>query len=147
MENRERLISEMNIGDIFNYLSNLERKLKRLERYESFSPSNDLGDYHFASRLLDAFCLVKNLEKDELIQKRRFRILVQPRQIISKLIKDNTYLSFSQVGIILGGQDHANIMHSCKTVDNLCNTNNVYYEEYLNIITEIENLLNIKLKK
>ena len=67
----------------------------------------------------------------EMINKNtRERKIVELRQITMYLAKNNTIGSLAGIGSQCGGKDHATVMHACKTVSNLIETNREYLEKY-----------------
>lgn len=59
----------------------------------------------------------------ELLQtKTRKREIVQARQIAMYFSKSLTKTSLSTIGSLIGGKDHATVLHACKTVSNLMET-------------------------
>lgn len=57
-----------------------------------------------------------NLENNAIHSKSRKREVVQARQIAMFLAKNNTDLSTAKIGAMIGGKDHATVLHACKTV-------------------------------
>jgi hypothetical protein len=53
----------------------------------------------------------------------RKREYVNARQISMKLSKQYSRCSLAKIGSEHGGRDHATVLHACKTVDNLIDTN------------------------
>lgn len=49
--------------------------------------------------------------------------LVKARQISMKLSKEYTDKSLAFIGAAHGGRDHATVLHACKTISNLLDTN------------------------
>lgn len=62
--------------------------------------------------------------------KKRKRQFVEIRQISHKLARDILTVSFSKIGEIIGQKDHATVMHSCKTVKNLYQTNLAFRNKF-----------------
>ncbi|MBU8893539.1 MAG: chromosomal replication initiator protein DnaA [Bacteroidales bacterium] len=59
----------------------------------------------------------------EIIQsKTRKREIVQARQIAMYFSKAMTKSSLASIGALIGGKDHATVLHACKTVNNLMDT-------------------------
>jgi hypothetical protein len=52
-------------------------------------------------------------------RKTRKREIVFARQVAMYLIKKHTKLSLKKIGEYFGGKDHATVLHSVKTIDNL----------------------------
>lgn len=73
-----------------------------------------------------------NLSIDELKSKTRKREIVQARQIAMYFSKKMTNISLAKIGSQCGGKDHATVLHACKTVLNLSETDKqfrLYLEE------------------
>lgn len=76
----------------------------------------------------------------ELIQsKTRKREIVQARQISMYFSKNLTKSSLANIGYHIGGKDHATVLHACKTVNNMIDTD----KNFRNQILEIEKKLKI----
>ena len=63
-----------------------------------------------------------NLQFHELCSKNRSRYISKPRQIAMFLSKQLTDSSYPEIGKLFGGKDHATVLHACKTVNNLADT-------------------------
>ena len=61
-------------------------------------------------------CRFFNLEESLVQTPSRKREIVQARQITMFLAKKYTSASFSRIGKVVGGKDHATVLHACKTV-------------------------------
>lgn len=59
---------------------------------------------------------------DELNKKTRKREVVESRQVAMYLAKLNTKESLAVIGRTIGNKDHATVLHACKTVNNLLQT-------------------------
>lgn len=59
---------------------------------------------------------------DQLKSKTRKREVVQARQIAMYFSKQMTKSSLATIGMHCGGKDHATVLHACKTVNNLMDT-------------------------
>jgi chromosomal replication initiator protein len=67
-------------------------------------------------------CDYFNIEIDQLQTKTRKREIVQARQIAMYFSKSLTKSSLANIGTQIGGKDHATVLHACKTVNNLMET-------------------------
>ncbi len=67
-------------------------------------------------------CDYFNLAPDLLQSKTRKREIVQARQIAMYFSKSLTKSSLASIGALIGGKDHATVLHACKTVNNLMDT-------------------------
>lgn len=62
------------------------------------------------------------LDVDTLCSKSRKRHIVQARQLAMFFAKKYTKSSLANIGSQIGDRDHATVLHACKTVDNLLET-------------------------
>ncbi len=67
-------------------------------------------------------CDYFSLSPDLLQSKTRKREIVQARQIAMYFSKTMTKSSLASIGAMIGGKDHATVLHACKTVNNLMDT-------------------------
>lgn len=58
----------------------------------------------------------------DLLSKKRTRVIARPRQIAMSLARELTQLSLPEIGNAFGGRDHTTVLHACKTIDTLRNT-------------------------
>jgi chromosomal replication initiator protein len=58
----------------------------------------------------------------DLLSKKRTRIFARPRQIAMCLARELTQLSLPEIGNAFGGRDHSTVLHACKTIENLRNS-------------------------
>jgi chromosomal replication initiator protein len=84
-------------------------------------------------------CDFFDMNVDVLKSKTRKREIVQARQIAMYFSKNLTSSSLSTIGSVIGGKDHATVLHAYKTVNNLAETN----KEFKNYIVEIEKKLRV----
>ena len=82
-------------------------------------------------------CDYFNLNTDAITSKTRKREIVQARQIAMYFAKNMTKLSLATIGAQIGGKDHATVLHACKTVNNLIDTD----RQFKGYIDEIEKKL------
>ena len=77
-------------------------------------------------------CDYFNMPQELIISKTRKREIVQARQIAMFFAKGFTKSSLATIGSQIGGKDHATVLHACKTVNNLIDTDKrfrVYIDE------------------
>ncbi len=67
-------------------------------------------------------CDYFNMQVDTLQLKTRKREIVQARQIAMYFSKSLTKYSLASIGAQIGSKDHATVLHACKTVNNLKDT-------------------------
>lgn len=73
-----------------------------------------------------------NIAIDLMHSKTRKREIVQARQIAMYFSKSLTKASLATIGSQIGGKDHATVLHACKTVNNLVDTDKrfrIYIDE------------------
>jgi chromosomal replication initiator protein len=63
-----------------------------------------------------------NVRLQDLLSKRRVRSLARPRQVAMTLAKELTEHSLPEIGEAFGGRDHTTVMHACKTIHKLIET-------------------------
>jgi chromosomal replication initiator protein len=84
-------------------------------------------------------CDYFNLPLDLMKSKTRKREVVQARQIAMYFSKSLTKSSLATIGSHCGGKDHATVLHACRTVNNLIDTDK-HFRVY---ITDIEKKINL----
>ncbi|HEX7324800.1 MAG TPA: chromosomal replication initiator protein DnaA [Rhodanobacteraceae bacterium] len=62
------------------------------------------------------------LRLSDLLSQRRIRSLARPRQMAMALAKELTEHSLPEIGEAFGGKDHTTVMHACKKIRSLCET-------------------------
>jgi len=67
-------------------------------------------------------CNYYNIALEQLQSKTRKREIVQARQVAMFFSKTLTKSSLATIGSQIGGKDHATVLHACKTVNNLIET-------------------------
>ncbi|MEN8155971.1 MAG: chromosomal replication initiator protein DnaA [Bacteroidota bacterium] len=67
-------------------------------------------------------CNYYNIGLEQLQSKTRKREIVQARQVAMFFSKSLTKSSLATIGSQIGGKDHATVLHACKTVNNLIET-------------------------
>jgi chromosomal replication initiator protein len=82
-------------------------------------------------------CNYFDVPVDSLQSKTRKREIVQARQVAMFFSKNLTKSSLATIGLQIGGKDHATVLHACKTVNNLIETD----KQFKNQIDEIEKKL------
>ncbi|MBU1370664.1 MAG: chromosomal replication initiator protein DnaA, partial [Bacteroidetes bacterium] len=67
-------------------------------------------------------CDFFGLPVDQINTKTRKREIVQARQLAMYFSKKHTKSSLATIGLHCGNKDHATVLHACKTVSNLIET-------------------------
>lgn len=84
-------------------------------------------------------CNFFNIPPDSIRSKTRKREIVQARQVAMYFSKSLTKSSLATIGSQIGGKDHATVLHACKTVNNLIETDKSFRIQ----IDEIEKKLKV----
>lgn len=66
----------------------------------------------------------------ELLSKKRTRVIARPRQIAMTLARELTQLSLPEIGNAFGGRDHSTVLHACKTIESLRNTDSALNADF-----------------
>jgi len=70
----------------------------------------------------------------DLLSKSRSRSITRPRQIAMSLAKELTTHSLPEIGDAYGGCDHTTVLHACRKVKELRETENRLREDYQNLL-------------
>lgn len=77
-------------------------------------------------RLITVLAIELNMSEDKVLpyinQHTRKRSIVLYRQILHAIMKFGTKKTLAQIGLKYGGLDHATVLHSCRTMRNLYQT-------------------------
>lgn len=79
-------------------------------------------------------CDYFNIDEETFDSPKRTREIAQARQIAMYLCKQHTKSPLSAIGVAIGGKNHATVLHACKAVTNLMETD----KSFLHIIEEID---------
>lgn len=74
-----------------------------------------------------------NIRVSDLLSKKRNRNYVRPRQIAMALAKELTNMSLPDIGDAFGGRDHTTVIHACRKVDELIQSDSKVEEDYNNL--------------
>ena len=70
----------------------------------------------------------------DLLSKRRSRSIARPRQVAMALAKELTSYSLPEIGDAFGGRDHTTVLHACRRVKELRESERRIGEDYLNLL-------------
>ena len=70
----------------------------------------------------------------DLMSKRRSRSVARPRQMAMALAKELTNHSLPEIGDAFGGRDHTTVLHACRKIKELRETNSDIREDYQNLL-------------
>src|SRR5205823_14090693 len=94
--------------------------------------------------LQDKLITIENIQKTvaeyykikiaDLLSKRRSRSVARPRQMAMALAKELTNHSLPEIGDAFGGRDHTTVLHACKRIKGLRDTEQRVREDYSNLL-------------
>ena len=70
----------------------------------------------------------------DLLSKRRSRSIERPRQVAMALAKELTNHSLPEIGDAFGGRDHTTVLHACRRIKELRETERRIGEDYMNLL-------------
>ncbi len=70
----------------------------------------------------------------DLLSKRRSRSVARPRQVAMALAKELTSHSLPEIGDAFGGRDHTTVLHACKRIRELRDSEQRLKEDYSNLL-------------
>ena len=85
-------------------------------------------------RIIEVVCTHLNLDFARFNSTERTREIAQARQIAMYLAKQHTKAPLTMIGSAIGGRNHATVLHSCKAVTNLIETDKAFRRQ----VEEIE---------
>ena len=127
----------------------LEGALRRvIANYRFTGREIDLGFAKEALRdllaLQDRLVSIENIQKTvadyfkirvgDLLSKKRSRSIARPRQIGMALAKELTNHSLPEIGDAFGGRDHTTVLHGCRRIESLRETDKRIDDDYLNLL-------------
>ena len=85
-------------------------------------------------------CEYFNIDEATFDSPKRTREIAQARQIAMYLCKQHTKSPLSAIGAAIGGKNHATVLHACKAVTNLMETD----KTFLQIVEELDRRVTAK---
>jgi chromosomal replication initiator protein len=79
-------------------------------------------------------CEYYKIRISELLSKRRPRSIARPRQMAMALCKELTQHSLPEIGDAFGGRDHTTVLHACRKMDELCETDGRLREDKVKLL-------------
>ena len=73
----------------------------------------------------------------DLMSRRRSRSVARPRQVAMALAKELTNHSLPEIGDSFGGRDHTTVLHACRKIKELRETNADIREDYKNLLRSL----------
>jgi chromosomal replication initiator protein len=127
----------------------LEGALKRVMANANFTGSAITIDFVRESlkdllALQDKLVTIENIQKTtaeyfnikvaDLLSKRRSRSVARPRQVAMALAKELTNHSLPEIGDAFGGRDHTTVLHACRTIRAMLETDLDIQEDWTNLL-------------
>ena len=84
--------------------------------------------------VIDAVFAHQHIDRERFNSSERKRDIAQARQIAMYLAKKHTKATLTAIGAAIGGRNHATVLHSCKAVSNLIETDRAFRK----LVEEIE---------
>ncbi len=79
------------------------------------------------------------IRTSDLLSNRRSRSITRPRQLAMALSKELTNHSLPEIGAAFGGRDHTTILHGCRKIAELRESDNKINEDYKNMFRILSN--------
>lgn len=73
----------------------------------------------------------------DLLSRRRTRTIARPRQMAMALSKELTEHSLPEIGDAFGGRDHTTVLHACRKIEELCDTDGKIREDKARLLREL----------
>ena len=70
----------------------------------------------------------------DMMSKRRSRSVARPRQLAMALARELTNHSLPEIGNAFGGRDHTTVLHACRKIDELKESDSKTNEDYSNLL-------------
>ena len=103
--------------------------------------SKELRKFTSISLIEEVVCNYFEMPVESLESKTRKREIVQARQIAMFFAKELTKQSLAAIGSQIGKKDHATVLHACKTVNNLIDTDKQFKYDIDDISKKIKEAL------
>lgn len=94
--------------------------------------------------LQDKLVTIENIQKtvaeyykikiSDFHSKRRSRSIARPRQVAMALAKELTNYSLPEIGEAFGGRDHTTVLHACRKIQELRESNSDIAEDFMNLL-------------
>jgi chromosomal replication initiator protein len=130
----------------------LEGALRRVVANAQFTGSAITLDFakealHDLLALQDKLVTIDNIQKtvaeyfkirvSDLLSARRSRSITRPRQIAMSLSKELTNHSLPEIGDAFGGRDHTTVLHACRKIVSLRESDQRINDDYINLLRSL----------
>jgi len=103
----------MAFGQIYNRVPDIKEVKNILNTYLS-TPYRKTSPQTILKSVADFY----SISLADLVKRSRKKEIVKPRQIAMFLLREETKLSFPEIGQKLGGRDHSTVIHACEKIKN-----------------------------
>ena len=79
--------------------------------------------------IIDVVCTEMNVDRERMSSSERTREVAIARQLAMFLAKKHTKLPLTNIGAAIGGRNHATVLHSCKTISHLMDTEKLFRQQ------------------
>lgn len=83
--------------------------------------------------IIEEVCSHYNVTRQSVMSKSRKRELVNARQVSMYITSKLTKMPTTRIGQLIGGRDHATVIHSCSTVERRMKVDKAYADDIINI--------------
>jgi len=92
-----------------------------------------------SNQIINKVCEIYKVSPTLALGKFRWKNLVECRQVIAHILRNDNYLSMSykSIGFMLGRRDHTTVIHSIKSIENYVDTEPAFREKVINIYEEV----------
>ena len=87
--------------------------------------------------IIDTVCAEMNVDRERMNSSERTREVAIARQLAMFLAKKHTKQPLTNIGAAIGGRNHATVLHSCKTISNLMDTEKMFRQQ----VEQIEKII------
>lgn len=88
-------------------------------------------------QIISTVCEQMNVNRERMNSSERTREVAIARQLAMYLAKKHTKQPLTNIGAAIGGRNHATVLHSCKTISNLMDTEKLFRQQ----VEQIEKIL------
>lgn len=95
----------------------------------------------------DRLITIENIQKavaeyyqmrvSDLLSRKKTRTIARPRQMAMALSKELTDHSLPEIGDAFGGRDHTTVLHACRTIERLCETDGRLREDKAKLLRHL----------
>ena len=121
-------------GQIYNRVPDLKEAKNILNAYLS-APYRKTSPQTILKSVADFY----SISLADLAKRSRKKEIVRPRQIAMFLLREETKLSFPEIGQKLGGRDHSTVIHACEKIKNEVSVDEPLKQELLLIKERVYN--------